>query len=456
MEKPQQWSDLDIVTLPKKGDLGYAENYRGISLSSIVAKTINRLILNRIKAALDHKLRTNQNGFRSGRSTIAQILALRRIIEGVKERNLKAVLLFIDFKKAFDSVHRGMMMKILRAYGIPDELVNAISKLYEGTRARVLSPDGETDYFEILAGVLQGDTLAPYLFVIVIDFIMRKTIGDDSERLGFHLTKRKSRRVGPVVITDLDFADDIALITHEIDQAQELLTRLEQEAAKIGLHLNSKKTEGMLYNQDIIKDIIADDGRKIKVVEDFKYLGAHAESSERDIKIRKALAWVACHKMQKVWRSRLKKHLKRRLFIATVESVLLYGSSTWTLTKSMEKSLDGTYTRMLRMALNVSWREHKTNEELYENLPKISRKIAERRCRLAGHCVRHTEEEASKTVLWEPTEGRANRGRKITTYVDVLKKDTGLDNITELQTAMKDRETWKSYVSLARTGVRPK
>ena len=70
--------------------------------------------------------------------------------------------------------------------------------------------------------------------------------------------------------------------------------------------------------------------------------------------------------------------------------------------------------------------------------------------------MRHTEEEASKTVLWEPTEGRANRGRKITTYVDVLKKDTGLDNITELQTAMKDREMWKSYVSLARTGVRPK
>ena len=109
-------------------------------------------------------------------------------------------------------------MRILRVYGIPEQLVNAISKLYEETQAEVLSPDGETDYFEILASVLQGDTLAPYLFAIVIDYVMKKAIGDRAHELGFTLYPRKSRRV-----TDLCFADDIALLTNNYQQAQELL-----------------------------------------------------------------------------------------------------------------------------------------------------------------------------------------------------------------------------------------
>ena len=114
------------------------------------------------------------------------------------------------------------MMQILKAYGIPNELVNAIQKLYEGTRAKVLSPDGETEYFKILGGVLQGDTLALYLFTIVIDYIMRMAI-DGKKELGFILNPKRSRRYPAEVITDLDYADDIVLICHEIAQAKKLL-----------------------------------------------------------------------------------------------------------------------------------------------------------------------------------------------------------------------------------------
>ena len=114
-------------------------------LSSVAAKLTNKMILNRIQSEIDEHLRPNQNGFRPGRSTTAHTLALRRLIEGVKSNNLQAIITFIDFRKAFDSIHRGKMMKILHAYGVPEELVKAISKLYENTRARVLTPDGETD-----------------------------------------------------------------------------------------------------------------------------------------------------------------------------------------------------------------------------------------------------------------------------------------------------------------------
>ena len=159
-EKPSQWSVLNIVPILKSGDLSLGGNYRGISLSSIVAKTYNRMILNRIRPEVDQHLRTNQNGFRVGRTTVGHILALRRLIEGVKAKNLKAVITYIDFRKAFDTIHRGKMLKILLAYGIPQQIVEAIGRMYENTMAKVISPDGETDQFEILAGVLQGDTLA--------------------------------------------------------------------------------------------------------------------------------------------------------------------------------------------------------------------------------------------------------------------------------------------------------
>ena len=142
-EKPSQWSILNIVPIPKSGDLSLGGNYRGISLSSIVAKSYNRMILNRVRPELDRHLRTNQNGFRVGRTTVGHILALRRLIEGVKANNLPAIMTYIDFRKAFDTIHRGKMLKILRAYGIPAQIVNAIGDMYESTMAKVISPDGK-------------------------------------------------------------------------------------------------------------------------------------------------------------------------------------------------------------------------------------------------------------------------------------------------------------------------
>ena len=133
--------------------------------------------------------------------------------------------------------------------------------------------------------------------------------------------------------------------------------------------------------------------------------------------------------------------MKIRLFIATVESVLLYGRETWTITKTTEKMIEGTYTRMLRAALNVSWRDYVTNDELHGSLPKVSVKIKERRMRLAGRCVRHEEEEASKLVLWQPLGGRTNRGKRKRTYIDTLLDDTGLATTGEIRTVMMDRRS---------------
>ena len=136
--------------------------------------------------------------------------------------------------------------------------------------------------------------------------------------------------------------------------------------------------------------------------------------------------------------------------MATVESVLLYRAETWTLTVQLEKALDGVYTRM---ALGVTWMDHVRNLDLYGDLPPVTNKIRERRMRLAGHCVRHPELEASKLTLWEPTHGKARRGKKRTTFVDMLRRDCSADNTAELKNLMMDRTVWRTTIQKSRVGV---
>ena len=118
-------------------------------------------------------------------------------------------------------MNRGTILEILEAYGVQQNTLNAIQAMYQGTKAKVVTPDGETDFIDIIIGVLEGDTLALYLFAIVLDFALRKAIEGNEEKLGFHLIRR-SKRISPIVLTDLDFADDIALVSQEIDNTQEL------------------------------------------------------------------------------------------------------------------------------------------------------------------------------------------------------------------------------------------
>ena len=143
-----------------------------------------------------------------------------------------------------------MILKILKAYRVPPNILKAITVLYQGTKAKTITPGGETEIFEIESGILQGDTLAPYIFIIILDYVMRKTISGREEELGFKLERRKSRRIGLKLLMDLDFADDIALITEEVNQAQNFLIALETEAESVGLNCNSAKTEYQTWNQD--------------------------------------------------------------------------------------------------------------------------------------------------------------------------------------------------------------
>ena len=135
----------------------------------------------------------------------------------------------------------------------------------------------------------------------------------------------------------------------------------------------------------------------------------------------------------------------RSFFQAAVASILLYGCTTWTLTKWLEKKLDGNYARMLRAILNKSWRQHPTRHQLYDHLPPITKTIQVRRTRHAGHCWRSRDELTSDVLLWTPTHGRAKVGRPAITYIQQLCEDTGCCQ-EDLPEAMNDREKWRERV----------
>ena len=308
------------------------------------------------------------------------------------------------------------------------------------------TPDGETEEFEIKAGVLQGDTLAPFLFIIVLDYALRRAISGKEDQLGFTLTPRRSARVHSKVLTDLDFADDICLLSDNNQQAQQLLTRVETECHGVGLSLNARKTEVMAYNIKDHLELRTASGAELKRVGDFKYLGSWVESTEKDLKIRRALAWQALNKMGNIWKSNMSRNTKIRLFRATVESVLLYGCEAWTMTPALEKALNGCYTRMLRTVLDLKWYQHVPNSELYRNMNKVGDIVAARRMQLAGHCFRHKELPASDLILWAPVHGMRTRGRRRINYIDVLKRDTGVENEGELAMSMTNRDVWRVHV----------
>ena len=123
-------------------------------------------------------------------------------------------------------------------------------------------------------------------------------------------------------------------------------------------------------------------------------------------------------------KSDLNIRMKRRFFQAVV-SILLYGCTTWTLTKRLEKKLDGNYTRMLRAILNKSWRQHPTRHQLYGHLPPITKTIQVRRTRHAGHCWRSKDGPISEVLLWTPAYGQEKAGLPALTYIQQLYEDTG-------------------------------
>ena len=305
-EPPEEWLRSFTCPIHKKGSLEDLNNYRAVTLMCAATKLYNRTLLERLRSVLDDRLRPNQNGFRQGRGTVGHIFALRRVIETSLERvSRNLVVLFVDFCAAFDSVYWQRLAEALRSLSVPEVLIDAVLAVYRGAVTAVRTGEGPTEWFRIWAGVLQGDTLAPYLFVLVVDVMLRRIM---SEMRGFRfevLGVEKS-------ITDLDYADDLVLLASTLAEAQVMLMRLVRVAREHGLRVNfgPGKTEHLQTHATTV-GLRTPEGAPVNVVAEYRYLGSWVtvtpDSSLGDWRRRKGLAWAALRKLTPVWRSRMRR-----------------------------------------------------------------------------------------------------------------------------------------------------
>ena len=253
------------------------------------------------------------------------------------------------------------------------------------------------------------------------------------------LTKERSIKYPAQTITDADYTDDIALLANTPHQAKTLLHSLKWAAAGIGHHVNAHKTEYMCFNQR--GDISTLNISSLKQVDMFNYLGSSVLSTETELNTQLAKVWTAINRLSVIWKSDLTDKMKCSFFQAAVISILLYGCTTWTLTKHMEKKIDCNYTRMLWALLNKSWRQQPTKQQLYGHLPPIMKTIQVKRTRHVGHCWKSREKLIRDILLWTPSHGRAKAGRPARTYIQQLCADTGC-SLEDLLEAMDNREGW--------------
>lgn len=294
---------------------------------------------------------------------------------------------FCGFSKAFDSVSRSAIPKILAFYGVPEILIATVMELYEHTTASVQTSHGPSEQFRTSSGVLQGDTLAPLLFIIVLDFVLRHALRDEDSYI---LEPRTCSRRPCVRLPALAYADDIALLCTDPDAAQRTLTRLHNEGLKVGLKINAKKTEVMHIGTATAPSLRLPTGEEVKTCDDFRYLGAQVMSPDCLFADRRTQAWKAAIALKPIFHSSAADATKVRLFRAAVESVLVYGLEAVPIPPSRAGIIDASYRRLLRYALGIHYPDTVSNQQLksLSGVPDLSETLRKRRLSLLGHVLR--------------------------------------------------------------------
>ena len=321
-----------------------------------------------------------------------------------------------------------------------------------------------SEWFQIVTGVCQGCVLSPLLFILVMDWIMKRAA--DTGTCG--LQGKDEQR-----LTDLDFADDISLLENSWAGMIELTGRVEMEAASVGLRINADKTKVMvLVTGDCgPTQAVQAGGKSVEKVNEFCYLGsviAKDGSCDRDIKIRLGKANSAFGRLNSIWRNKrlnynkymmmmMNYRIKIWLYEALVMSILLYGAETWPMTVANMKRLEAAHHRWQRKILGIIWKDKITNEEVRRRtgMDKLEDIIRRKRLQWLGHVHRMQQNRIPKQVLqWNP-HGKKKRGRPRKNWKATVNKD--LEDIgmswEEAENAAEDRTVWRNCVARCAGGT---
>ena len=359
-EWPTTWTQSLVITLPKKGNLQLCQNYRTISLISHLSKVMLKIILNRLQPQAEEIIAEEQAGFRAGRSTTEQIFNLRILCEKYLQHQQNLCHVFIDFKKAFDRVWHEALWASMRKY-INASIIRAIENLYDKAQSAVLFNGSTGEWFRTTVRVRQGCLLSPTLFNIFLERIMCEAL-DDHE---------SSVSIGGQLITNFHFADDIVINAEEEEEAGILIDCLDRTTTRYKMEIGPDKTNLMTNNPNGFQREIKIKGQRLEEVENFKYLGAiiSKEGSNPEILSRIAQTTAALSRLKIIWRDKnISLASKVKLMRMLILSTFLYACESWTLTAEIERRIQALEMRCYRRLLNVSYKDHVTNQEVRNRL----------------------------------------------------------------------------------------
>jgi hypothetical protein len=393
---PDDWKKSILIPIFKKGDKTLCKNYRGITLIDVAYKIVEAIVLSRIRTPVDQSLRENQSGFRPGRSTIDQIYTLRQVLETRREFRRPTIIAFIDFKAAFDSVDRKRMYQLLADFGLPSKIVRLVEQMYMGSENVVRAASGTSAPFSVLTGVKQGALLSPTLFIIVLDFVLRAAM---SGCRGVWID-------GSTHLTDLDYADDAALMAESVEDMQDMIDSLEDAAAAVGLVLSAEKTKTM-RSPELPEDPVMLQGQPLEDVNSFVYLGSTITingDASGDVMARLAKAGSAFEQLSaSLWSlPGVQTNTKIAVYQSAIRPVLLYACESWPLSASDERRLQSFEFRCWRRIIGISYLDHVSNEEVIRraNFPSLCvDELRKRRLSYLGHVLRRDPSSLARAAL---------------------------------------------------------
>ena len=467
---PQDFKDALIVHIFKrKGDRACCDDHRGISLLSIAGKVLARILLNRLSAhvLLQDLLPESQCGFRAGRGTADMIFTARQIQEKCREQHQDLYMVFIDLTKAFDTVNREGLWKILRKIGCPQKFTNIIRSFHDGMVGRVLDCGETSAPFPVTHGTKQGCVLAPLLFSIFFSMMLLVAFKDcnlgvpiqfRTDGSVFNLRRLQARtKVHAAIIRDLLFADDCALTAHSQVEAQQLFDRFAAAARRFGLTVSLKKTEVMLQPADrrahTAPTVRAGD-TTLQAVDKFCYLGSVLSSVaniDDDVNARLAKASAAFGRLSKsLWNNHgIRLATKIGVYRAVVLTTLLYGCESWTLHRRHIAKLDQFHLRCLRKIAHIRWQDMIPNTEVLErcDIWGIEAYLMAAQLRWTGHVIRMDDNRIPKMTFYSQlTNGTRSCGGQFKRYKDALKANLKACSIPadELESRASNRDSWRA------------
>ena len=492
-ESPDEWKDSVTIPLFKgKGDPLQCGKHRGLRLLEHSMKVWEKILDRRLKTIVN--ISSNQFGFSAGRSTTDAIFILRQMQQKYIEKKKKLYHVFVDLEKAFDRVPRWTLQWALRKQMVPEKLVRLVLALYDDSKSCVAAAGGVSDAFSVSVGVHQGSALSPLLFNLVMqeatkechrgvpwdmlyadDLVITGVSKEEVERQ-FHLWRTALERRGLKINIDK---------TKILVSGKEGLTPLPSGKYPCGVcargvgansvlctecgkwvHKRCSGLTNVLRARNYVcpacdqhdggveleqEHISLGPGSEIEEVETFTYLGDIVDRDggvERAVRGRVAVAWSKWREIAGLLcNRRIPLRSRSSIYDACIRSVMLYGSETWPLTQHMEKSLISCDRRMLRYMAGVRLQDHVPSSAVAERcgLRQINDVLRIRRLRWYGHVRRREDGEALATIRDWTVDGRRPRGRPRKSWMDNVKDDMRVLNITD--EIARDRERWRSAIA---------